>query len=95
VQATQVIDRTNVLAGIRSSGSNPEKFATQLLQAQHAGVSAECASMSGYEHCTQCAKPALTALVTELIKVLPQQPGSPVQLPYPPAERGMSPATRL
>ena len=72
----QAIDRTNVLAGIRSSGNNPEKFATQLLQAQQADVSPACADMSGYEHCTQCAKPALASLVTELVKVKPE-PGPP------------------
>jgi len=65
----QAIDRTNVLAGIRNSGNNPEKFATQLLQAQQADVSPACADMTGYEHCVQCAKPALASLVTELVKV--------------------------
>ena len=68
VQA-HVVDRANVMAGIRNSGNDPEKFATQLLQAQQVAVSPECIDLSGYEHCTQCAKPALTKLVTELVKV--------------------------
>jgi hypothetical protein len=85
--ATQAepIDRTNVLAGISNSGNNPEKFATQLLQAQQADVSPACADMTGYEHCAQCAKPALASLVTELVKVKPE-PGPPpvtVRVPAP------------
>ena len=81
--AKLAVGRNNVLAGIRNSGNDPAKFAISLLQAQQAAFSPECAALSGYEHCAQCAEPALANLVTELVKVSkPLSPRVPRPVPH-------------
>jgi hypothetical protein len=62
-------NRRSVLALMKHSEHDPERFATNLVQASSAQESADCSALTGYEHCQACAMPAVTQLVTELVNV--------------------------
>jgi len=65
-------NRRSVLALMKHSEHDPERFATNLVQASSAQESADCSALTGYEHCQACAMPAVTQLVTELVNVKDQ-----------------------
>jgi len=61
----------NVLLALKVEG-NPETLAANLLQTSVSDKSkadASCAKKTGYEHCADCAMPAIKTLVNELVKV--------------------------
>jgi hypothetical protein len=60
------------MSAMKSTGGNPEALATHLLQTSAADTTnadPNCAEKTGYEHCTDCAMPAIDTLVEELVKV--------------------------
>jgi hypothetical protein len=62
----------SIISDLRSTGGDPELFATQLIQSSASAVNdadPACADKTGYEHCTDCAMPAINTLVDELVKV--------------------------
>jgi hypothetical protein len=67
------LNTEQVLTALKAAG-NPEALATDLLQGNNIMVEevdedTSCATKTGYEHCTDCAMPAIKTLVVELVKV--------------------------
>ena len=68
-QASALSSRA-ILETLQAAG-NPEVLATRLIQSTQSDTdsSPDCADKTGYEHCTDCAMPAINGLVDELVKV--------------------------
>jgi hypothetical protein len=68
--ATAAVTRASVLGAMKAANNDPEALATHLLQygeATDPRDAADCAGMTGYEHCTKCAMPSIQNLVTSLV----------------------------
>jgi len=72
LSSVSALDSQEVLTALKAS-SNPEALATHLLQSATGDNAPNhdtaCAQKTGYEHCTDCAMPAIKTLVTELVLV--------------------------